>query len=212
MNAVVIKAGRHESVIRFFFLLNDRMLSRECFKVMYGVDPGRQVNRAGGVMTWDEFLAEKKLYVQSWKKMKEGATEDMQKFLSKSWIVVYCKQQFDIDADFMTVFNECPSFFQNVPRFTRIKALCEEMKTLEKRIKREKENHIDLLEDKKDLQEEIAELCPGELPVDDSWRIEVRFPTVDMDLIQQIKNSPYCDQEKTMMRPASINVVLKNVL
>ena len=160
-------------------------------------------------MTWNEFLAEKKLYVEAWKKIRNASTGDMQKFLFKSWIVVYCKQQFDIDADFFTVFNECPTFFKTVPRFDRIKELYEEMKKLEKHIKREKEDRESLLRDKEELQQKIDELFPGELPVDDSWSIEVRFPTVDIDLIQQIKYSPYCDQERTMMRPASINVVLK---
>ena len=70
----------------------------------------------------------------------------------------------------------------------------------------------------------VAEKCPaffvddpartaqrdeGRCQVNDNWRIEVRFPYVDIDLIQELKHSPYCDQEQTMMRAASINVILK---
>lgn len=40
-------------------------------------------------------------------------------------------------------------------------------------------------------------------------RTDTMFPEVDIDLIQQVKISPGCDNEETLMRVSSINVVLK---
>ncbi len=49
---------------------------------------------------------------------------------------------------------------------------------------------------------------PEFLEIIDGWRIEIRFPHVDIDLIQELKTSPYCDQERTQMRASSTDVVI----
>jgi len=46
------------------------------------------------------------------------------------------------------------------------------------------------------------------LEISDGWRMEIKFPYVDIDFIQEIKASPYCDKKKTLMRPSSIDVVI----
>ena len=66
----------------------------------------------------------------------------------------------------------------------------------------------------------VAELCPafflddpgvglGSTRVNDAWRVEIKFPYVDIDLIEELKRSPYCDSQKTLMRPSSATVVLR---
>ena len=49
---------------------------------------------------------------------------------------------------------------------------------------------------------------PEFLETIDGWRIEIRFPHVDIDLIQELKMSHYCDQERTQMRASSTDVVI----
>jgi hypothetical protein len=61
----------------------------------------------------------------------------------------------------------------------------------------------------KRLTDEMAQLSPQLFEITKSWRIEVRFPYIDIDLIQELKRSPYCDQDQTIMRAYSINVILK---
>lgn len=51
----------------------------------------------------------------------------------------------------------------------------------------------------------------GDAHVNDAWRVEIRFPYVDIDLIQAVKDSCYCDHEKTNMKSSSGVVVLKKV-
>ena len=46
------------------------------------------------------------------------------------------------------------------------------------------------------------------LEISDGWRIEIKFPYVDIDYIQALKESPYCDRERTLARSASTNVVI----
>ncbi len=61
------------------------------------------------------------------------------------------------------------------------------------------------LSDPKDMS---TSTDPEFLEVTDGWRIEIKFPYVDIDLIQELKLSPFCDKEKTLMRAASASVVL----
>lgn len=65
----------------------------------------------------------------------------------------------------------------------------------------------------------VARKCPAffaddpllrssDVRINDAWRVEIRFPYVDIDLIQAVKNSVYCDHEKTSMKASSGVVVL----
>ncbi len=61
---------------------------------------------------------------------------------------------------------------------------------------------------------EVAQACPAfflddeRVNITDSWRVEIKFPYVDIDMIQEIKESPYCDRDNTLMRPSSTNVII----
>ena len=92
-----------------------------------------------------------------------------------------------------------------------------ELQKLSPLLRRETRNDQEKAEQRKaegqmrTLMKEWDAYCPNELEISPNWRIEVRFPYIALDLIQELKQSSYCDQEKTMMRPASINVVLRKV-
>ena len=60
-----------------------------------------------------------------------------------------------------------------------------------------------------DAPETIAEASDSStIKIVDNWRIEVKFPYVDIDFIQELKLSPYCDKDKTFTRPSSADVVI----
>ncbi len=134
-------------------------------------------------MTWKEFQQEKKAYQAVWKKIKDGAKGALAVFLEQSYLVVSCGRQFKLEADIPEILKECPAFFIDDLVVQQIK------------------KSISL--------HELPETYKNGLPIVDSWRIEIRFPYVDIDFIQELKASPYCDQEKTMIRPSSTTVVLR---
>ena len=47
-----------------------------------------------------------------------------------------------------------------------------------------------------------------ELEIIDNWRVIIKFPYVDIDLIEELKRSPFCDRDRTIMRPTSTDVVI----
>ncbi len=46
------------------------------------------------------------------------------------------------------------------------------------------------------------------LPVIDNWHVEIIFPYVHIDFIQELKSSPFCDTAKTLMKVSSTDVVI----
>ncbi|MEI8011901.1 MAG: hypothetical protein WCI27_05390 [Candidatus Omnitrophota bacterium] len=166
-------------------------------------------------MIWAEFQVEKKAYKALWKRIKEGATGPMAAFLEKSYIVVSCGWQFDMDDEIMAVAKSCPGFFIDLEAIQEMIEIDKEMQKLSPILRRETRNDHERTEQRKaegqsrSLMKEWDSYKPHQLEVSESWRIEMRFPYIDMDLIQELKHAPYCDQEKTMMRRASIAVVLR---
>jgi hypothetical protein len=134
-------------------------------------------------MIWTDFKRDRADYQSVWKKIKDGATGPLAVFLEQSFLVVSCGRHFKLEADIPDILKECPAFFIDDLVVQQIK------------------KSISL--------HELPETYKNGLPIVDSWRIEIRFPYVDIDFIQELKQSPYCDQEKTMMRPASTVVVLR---
>ena len=171
--------------------------------------------RYSQIMTWIEFQTEKKAYEAAWKKVQAGAGESMAKFLKKSYIVVSCGRQFNVDDEMIMVAKSCPAFFIDQEGIKEMLEIDKELQKLSPILRRETRNDQEKAEQRKAegqmriLMKEWDAYRPNELEISPNWRIEVRFPYVDIDLIQELKQSPYCDQEKTMMRPASIAVVLR---
>ncbi len=151
-------------------------------------------------MTWEEFQIETTAYEAVWKKMQTQAIGPMAAFLKKSYLVVYCGRQFNISDDILAVIRTCPAFFIDQEAIEEISQIDKELQKLSSS---KEEMRM------KSLMKELASYSPQQLEISSGWLVEVRFPYVDIDLIQELKQSPYCNQELTMMRPASINVILR---
>jgi len=155
-------------------------------------------------MNWEEFQTEKEFYRKAWEALKADYTDDLRKFLNKSYLVVSCKWHFGIDTDLITAGKECPQFFVHEGRTVKFLDIVHQIKALE-----------DLKSDNKVQLENFINDANGidkrSIFIVDDWRIGPVFPTVNMEYIQTFKKSPYCDQEKTIMRAYSIAVVLKKV-
>ena len=166
-------------------------------------------------MTWEEFQTEKKACEAMWKTIKEEASGPMAAFLKKSHIVVSCGRQFYIDDDIITVVKSCPAFFIDQEAIKKMREIDKKLQMLSPILRREPRNDRERAEQRKAerqmrvLMKEWDSCHPDQLETSPNWRIEVRFPYIAIDLIQELKQSSYCDQEKTMMRPASIAVVLR---
>lgn len=44
--------------------------------------------------------------------------------------------------------------------------------------------------------------------ITDHWRVEIKFPYVDIDLIQELKSSIYCDKRHTLIKPSLARVFI----
>lgn len=166
-------------------------------------------------MTWEEFQQEKKFYKDAWNKLKDGFTGASRKFLDKSRIVVYCGRQFELDDEFMAVAKACPAFFADQEAIKEMIETDKEIEKIASIFRKESRNDAERADQNKGEVKSRSLLREGDayksnaLAISDRWCIEVRFPYVDIDMIQEVKQSPYCDKDKTMMRAPSIRVVLK---
>jgi len=155
-------------------------------------------------MNWEEFQKEKESYRESWEALKADYTDDLRKFLNKSYLTVSCKWQFGIDSDLIAIAKECPEFFVNEGKTVKFLEMIRQIKALEA-----------LKSDNKEQLENFTEMANNidkrSIFVVDDWTISPVFPTINIDYIQKIKESPYCDQERTIMRAYSIVVVLKKI-
>jgi hypothetical protein len=153
-------------------------------------------------MNWEEFQTEKEFYRKSWEALKADFSDDLRKFLNKSQLVVSCKWQFGIDNDLITIGKDCSQFFVHEGRTVKFLDTIKQIKSLE-----------NLKSDNKEQLENFIEMANSidkrSIFVVDDWTIGPVFPTINIYYIQAIKKSPYCDQEKTIMRAYSIAVVLK---
>ena len=151
-------------------------------------------------MKWNDFLIEKEKYKQIWTKLKNEYSGEMRKFLDKSYMVIfYHPGQIFLDAEPLSIAKENSGFFASDKRSQSFLKMVEEYKREERAIN----------SDIKDaLLKKIAAYDISQLSVIEH-RFEIRFPTVDIDLIQQLKQSKYCDQKLTDMSKVSIRVVLK---
>ncbi len=153
-------------------------------------------------MNWEEFQVEKELYRKSWESLKASYEGDLRKFLNKSFLVVAFGAQFELNNDLIAVARECPNFFVKQGEALELLELAQELKSFEKSKSDNKKQLQNILDDVAVIKKKFVFSVEG-------WRVEPRFPTIDMDFIQTIKQSVYCDQTRTHMRAYSIGVVLK---
>ncbi len=172
-------------------------------------------------MKWSEFVQRKEAYKKTWALLKaEYAPENpVRKFLDKAYMNIFFNgKQIDFNLDPYTIARDTPDFFVKNKYFNEYLELIKTCKALEdlsykeKKTKvtnefdhngtiRKKVSRLDMK--KKELQQfdvNQLEVVPN--------RAEMIVSTIDMDIIQNIKGSKFCDQEATLMSRASIRVIL----
>ena len=150
-------------------------------------------------MKWSDFKDEKKVYLQLWDKLKKGHSGDIRKFLDKSYMVVfYHPKQISLGADALSLAKDNSEFFVPDKYGKEYVDLVSALKKVEKDSDSAKKDRI---------FKRISAFEVAQLSVVDH-RFEIRFPSVDIDIIQKIKQSKYCDQELTDMSMVSIRVIL----
>jgi len=155
-------------------------------------------------MNWEQFQTEKEYYRKAWELLKADYTDDLRKFLNKSYLDVSCKWHFGIDNDLIMVGKDCPQFFIPEGRTVKFLEIVSQIKALESL---KTDNKVQL----ENFINEANSIDKRSIFVVHDWTIGPVFPTVNMEYIQTIKKSPFCDQEKTIMRAYSIAVVLKRM-
>lgn len=152
-------------------------------------------------MNWNEFLQRKAEYKKTWEnlKLEYSGDVDITKFLNKSSLIVFYNfKQIEMYEDAVGIAKNAPDFFIRNQYNSEFIKIVEAYKVAEK----------DPEKGKKDVfSKQILEFDVQGLKVAPN-RPEIRFPTVDMSIIQQLKKSKYCDQEATNMSRASIRVIL----
>ena len=153
---------------------------------------------------WTDFEMLKKGYERAWIKIKEEAGEDDRRFLEKAYLVVtsgnVCRQMDFYSSDPIQIAIDNPSFFirdKNSKVFLGIAGKAREYR----------EGEVDAPEG----FFEKFKRCDLSLFMIVDFDVEVRFRSVRIDLIQNVKKSRYCDQTKTDMSKASIAIFLKSV-
>ena len=151
-------------------------------------------------MRWDEFLRRKSEYKDTWEKLKSEYSGDIKKFLDSSYTVIaYNFGQIAFDADAFSIARDNPDFFVQGEHSLALIRLAKEYKALENEPTSNKRNKF---------LKQVAGFDLKRLSVLKN-RSEVRFSTLKMPFIQEIKESKYCDQKATDMSMISIRVVLK---
>jgi len=150
-------------------------------------------------MKWNDFLKRKDEYKTTWDKLKDEYKEPIRKFLDKSYLDIFFNgKQIEFGADAYSIALENPSFFIKDKYFDEYLELVRAYKAVEKFFKSE---------DKEDAMADLKEFDVSNLSVVPN-RPEIVFPTVDIDFIQEVKKSKYCDQDATNMSKASIRIIL----
>ena len=166
-------------------------------------------------MKWQDYLDRRVLYRKAWDAMKKEFNGDMREFLNSVCLVIAygtnMVSQMDYKiADIYSIAVDNPDFFVKDDVGNRLTRLARQHKVA-------KDSILTLRsEDMRKLTAQSISRLTRRLETFDTQclnvvenQVEVRFPTLKMDFIQQIKKSKYCDKELTDMSRGSIRVVLK---
>jgi hypothetical protein len=151
---------------------------------------------------WSDFEELKKGYARAWDRIKEDTGEDDRAFLGRSYLVVTCgntcRQMDFFISDPMKIAMDNPDFFIRDKHSRAYLEMGQKARDYRDKGIDPPEGFFDKFK-KYDLSEVTI------VPFD----VEVRFPGVRIDAIQNLKKSAYCDHKKTNMSRASIAVFLK---
>ena len=154
-------------------------------------------------MKWRQFLDRRQKYKRAWNSLKEECEGAIMEFLNSSHLVIAygpnMAGQFDFrrrDAGSIAMNN--PDFFMQDTSGRKLIELVQQYKAL-------KDSKADL---KSTIMKQLEEFDVEFLSVVDN-QAEVRFPTLNIGFIQEVKKSKYCDKKTTSMGKSSIRVILK---
>ena len=166
-------------------------------------------------MKWQEYLDRRVLYRKAWDVMKEEFDGDIREFLNSSYLVItygpdMAGQMDHKITDIYSIAIDNPDFFIKDDVGKSITHLARQHKIA-------KDSILTLRsEDMRKLTAQSISRLTRLLETFDTQCLnvvenqsEVRFPTLKMDFIQQMKKSKYCDKELTNMSRGSIRVILK---
>ena len=162
-------------------------------------------------MDYESFTAYAERCKKMWQDFKESFKEpELKTFLKHSHLVLSCPSgQCTLEAvDYHSGALWSPKSLVSSRAST---SLIEHVRKLE-RLKKEVEGRRSKDEGlKKELEKEkkwIDEFNPERLELEDHY-LEIRFPSLKIELIQKIKQSPFVDQERTGKGRVSVRVVLR---
>ena len=169
-------------------------------------------------MKWKEYFNRRRLYKKAWNDMKGEFDGEARRFLDKSRLVITYGPRLIRQMDFeresaYSVATTNPGFFIKDGYSDKFFSLIRRQdETVALAVKY---NSIEALRDyycelRYKFRKHLEEFGVDFLNVEDN-QTEIRFPTLNMELIQKIKKSKYCDTKRTDMGICSIRVVLNAV-
>ena len=166
-------------------------------------------------MLWKEMKKRIETATKNWEIMRYDLSlreKEDRKFLSGSYLVLSNRagqvelKQLDRDPKKITYANPFLLKEYGNKGFVR---LCQELRRLEARSKQfqGQVGKTDLTHQVEDLKTQFEALDASSLDFEDNLRVELRFPTVRMSTIQELKKHPLADP-RTEIREFSIRVVV----
>jgi hypothetical protein len=138
-------------------------------------------------------------------------------FLSKSYLVLanrFVQVELDEVAHGLSrVAPEKPAFFKQTDLNQRFMDVCKELRELKVRSQRSgfqsyRQNHLKNRIER--LMRQLEAFQVSQLDLADDLGVEIRFPTVNMPIIQRLKHHPLMDSSRTSMSLASIRVAVSS--
>lgn len=165
------------------------------------------------------FDLKKKISISSkyWQQIKDdiGKEKSYIAFLKNSYLVIsndYLQIGIDdLDISLRDTILMCPDILKDNDQNRAFIAICRKLKELEEESKKRLQNdfHKNFYEKLNKAAEEFKRFDLSSLDFLDDMRIEVRFPSANMEIIQKVKQHHLVDKEKTCQCMACVRVVLK---
>jgi len=154
---------------------------------------------------------------KNWQKIRKsmGGGKATDKFLKGAYLVITNEHlQIDIaglDTNLREIVLKKPGLLKGTAQNKAFILLCRKLKELEERSKQRISHEMfkNTLVQLQKTRSDYNSFDVSALDFADDLNIEIRFPYLNMDIIQKIKQHPLVDSEKTCLCMACIRVVLK---
>ena len=155
-------------------------------------------------MKWAEFIQSRESYEQVWAKLKEESSGDLTKYLKRSYIEIFYGQGCQISwasNDPVSIALSNSDFLIEDYHSKSLLSLARAYKSITDKN----------TEQAKDILSQMKSIKPELLSVQEFY-VDIIFPTMDIDLIQEIKRSKWIDQSRVKMSKAYIRTPLRKGL